>query len=149
MAVLNAPTDNVGGVIEFVSALNAIEDTSLVHLEHSLISLDSYAQWLVGKVIFHLGNIAARDAGVAGSEHVQVIVFAVLAVTVLASVWVAILGHLIMSLEPAVGSRLEATIATMAKSDTVNKLLLGELFKLLSSHAVSRLHGRGGREGPA
>ena len=68
---IGAPSDDTDGVIEGGTALGGVEDTRLVNLEDSLVSLDGDGEDGLSESSLHLVNVVGGDVGVARNDDVS------------------------------------------------------------------------------
>ena len=145
---LRAIADSGDGVIELGSAFAGVQDTGLIHLEDSLVSLNGDRDWALSDGSLQLVNGLGSDVVDLGNENLTLGGIS-LALAILGVVWVVRLSLLLVGLEVGHGVLLPSTIASIGLLVAVNQLLLGEAEELSSLLEMSTLDGNGGREGPA
>ena len=153
-SVLGAIADDKGGVIEAGAALGRVEDSTSVHLEDRLVSLDEDRDWLLGNSGLHLVDVIGLHSLVVGNVGSRCLGSRVFARSILGSVWVVVLELSKVVLPVVEGILLPATTAavvTVAKIDgsAVDKLLLGEALEFTGLEEMRSLESSGGGESPA
>jgi len=143
-------TNNQDTVVEVSSALSAVEDTTLISLEGTLVGFNSNGDWSVVDEAEELSSVVGGDISVTSSLG-NLLFTSNLALTILSSVWVVIFRNETLILSSIVESGVHgATFASVATiSGAINKLLLGEVGELLMSNKVSTFEGTSGGESPA
>ncbi len=112
LTVLGSVSNEGDGVIEGGSARGGVEDTGLVELEDSLVSLNGDGDWLLGNGGLGLGGGSWGGVHVGGDLNSGLLEGIVLAVTVLGSVWVGRSEDGVVLLVVVEGVLLESTIAS-------------------------------------
>jgi len=148
LSILRSITDSSHGMIKVGSAFLRVEDTTSVHLENKLVSLDGDGSGSLSNGSLELVNGLLLDVVNLGHEHLT-LGSGGLALSVLGGVWVVGLELLLVVLHVVHGVLLETAIATLRLGVAVDHLLLGEGQKLVGSHVVSALDGSSGGESPA
>jgi len=147
LAVLSSPSNSKDTVIEVGSTSRAGKNTSLVHLEGSLVSFDSNGSRSFLNGGLEGGGAPLLDIGVALSPNVSGSL--ALASSLFSSVGIVRLKNGRGSFEEDEGELHGTTIASVVSLGAVNELLLGERQKLSRGVEVSSFHSTSGGERPA
>jgi len=123
------------------TAVSVGEDTAGVELEGELVGLDGNGERVVGEGRLHGRGGVSGDVSPASGLHTSVVGGRVVAATVLGGVGVGSLRHGVVVLVVVEGEGSVTTIATEAKLNAINKLLLRKLVKSAISNAVVGFEG--------
>jgi len=147
LSVLGTVSDSKDTVIEIGSASSG-NNTRSVLLESGLIGFNSNRDWTLSDGVLKGSNTVLWNILISG-DWTNTIRSRVLASTVSSCVWVvsSSLKWMLFSIHESVVH--QTTIATMAVGIAIDKLLLGEDLKWVSSNSSSRWDTSSGREGPA
>ena len=136
-------------MVELGSASGRVEDTTRVHLEDGLVSLNGDGSWLFGNGGLELVDGSGRNVGVSGDINLSVSLVNMAGAGSWGNVWVSRLELLLVGLKVGESVSLPSTVATVRGSVAVNNLLLGEGEKVAGLDGMSSLNGASGRESPA
>lgn len=134
-------------MVKSVAAAAIIKDTTTILLKSELISLNSDRSSTSFKSFFHLVGASCSNTNTSSGANAGAINF--MTSSIFTRVGVLSLKHGVMSFEVLVGVFLQATVATIAHSDTVNELLLGKLEKSSCGNSVTVLNRLKRTESPA
>lgn len=149
---LRSVTNGGDGVVEAGSAFGGVHDTTGVHLEDALVSLDGNGDNTLVKGSLQLGDAVFLDLRPSSDLDDTLGFFIFVASTGLSmsgGVWVVGLEDLSLGLQEVEGFVLPSTVATVACLVAGNDLLLGEAQEVLGGFPVSELGDSGGTESPA
>jgi len=142
LATFGTVSNKGNSVIKVSSTSRTVEDTTVVKLEYSLVSLNGDRDWLLGKSSLGLGGTSWGGVDVVADIDTSVFERVVHARSISGSVWVAVSVDGLVVFVVVESSLLETSIATevqVSSSSTVNELLLRELRKGSSGDVVSSL----------
>ena len=128
LAILCAESDSTDGVIELGTAAGIVQDSTSVHLEAQLVSLDGQSDWRFGDSCLELVNAVGWNVSVAGIFYFSVGLAcnASSADSMAGGVWVYRLSYLSVLHKVHESVCLETTIAAHGVGVAGNELLLRE-----------------------
>lgn len=136
-------------MVEVGSAGRRVEDTTMVHLEDGLVSLNGDGCWSGVDGSLELGNRTGWDVVVGCDSNLSLCLIHVAGAGAWGDIWVSRLELLFVGLKIGESMGLPSTLASVRGSVAVNNLLLREGEKVASGNEVGALNGTGGRESPA